>query len=63
MVFKVILVGESAVGKSSLIERYCNDKLTSTYEPTHGISFKVKSIILDEALLVMQLWDVPGDLK
>ena len=51
-IFKVLLIGNSDVGKSSLILRYV--------DPTIGVDFKVKSLEVDKKLVKMQIWDTAG---
>jgi small GTP-binding protein len=51
-VLKLIIIGDAAVGKSSLIERYTNDcyKYCSTYSSTIGIDFKIRTVIVPYTL-------------
>jgi Ras-related protein Rab-6A len=45
---KVVLVGETGVGKTSIISRFCNNKFDSVFMPTPGASFTSKSLYIDE---------------
>jgi len=59
--YKVIVIGDYAVGKTSLIKRYCEGYFTPNYKLTIGVDFAVKSIDWDENKNVsLQLWDVAG---
>ncbi len=40
--YKIALVGDSSVGKSSLLKRYCDDHFEETYHATIGVDFKFK---------------------
>ncbi|MHA1264942.1 MAG: Rab family GTPase [Candidatus Helarchaeota archaeon] len=57
--FKIVLVGEEAVGKTSLIIRYINNTFQENYIPTLGVNFMTKDIILDKAVRLI-IWDIGG---
>ncbi|MHA1409216.1 MAG: GTP-binding protein [Candidatus Odinarchaeia archaeon] len=60
-VFKVILVGDGAVGKTSLILRFTEKKFSEDYKKTLGTDFAVKQITLDDNTSVkLQIWDLGG---
>jgi len=59
--YKVLVIGYYAVGKTSLIKRYCEGYFTPNYKLTIGVDFAVKVIEWDEKTTVsLQLWDVAG---
>mmetsp|Transcript_346 Transcript_346/g.1208 ORF Transcript_346/g.1208 Transcript_346/m.1208 type:complete len:212 (+) Transcript_346:73-708(+) len=59
--FKVIVVGDSGAGKTSIIRRYVQDKFVASYKSTIGLDFSVKNIKWDETSeVVLQLWDIAG---
>ena len=59
--FKIILVGESEVGKTSLVESYIRGEYKYYQQTTIGVEFSVKTIKLDDNVLVhQQLWDTAG---
>ncbi|OHT10875.1 Ras-like GTP-binding protein RYL1 [Tritrichomonas foetus] len=60
---KVLLIGESAVGKSCLLLRFAEDKFNDNFLTTIGIDFKVKHIIIDDAKIKLQIWDTAGQEK
>ena len=45
--FKVLLIGSSGVGKSSLLVRFSDDTFTDNFMPTIGVDFKIKTIDVD----------------
>lgn len=58
---KLLLIGDSAVGKSSLLLRYSDDQFSSSFITTIGIDFKIKSISLDgDKKVKLQIWDTAG---
>lgn len=59
-IFKVVFVGDSGVGKSSFIHRFCNDNFNPSFSATIGVDFQVKSLILGGQHIVLQLWDTAG---
>lgn len=60
--FKVILLGDIAVGKTSILSRFVDDKFTSEYKCNVGVEFKVKSLYLDESTGAdLQIWDTCGE--
>ncbi|EFC45841.1 rab family small GTPase [Naegleria gruberi] len=59
--YKVLVVGDYAVGKTSLIRRYCTGEFTSNYRITIGVDFCLKHIDWNENTSVsLQLWDIAG---
>ena len=59
-IFKVLLIGNSDVGKSSLILRYVDQIWNDVFVPTIGVDFKVKSLQIDNKRVKMQIWDTAG---
>ena len=57
---KLLLIGDSGVGKSCLLLRYSDDKFTTSFITTIGIDFKIKTIRLDNKKVKMQIWDTAG---
>jgi len=59
--YKVLVIGDYAVGKTSIIKRYCEGYFTPNYKLTIGVDFAVKDIDIDDGTQVtLQLWDVAG---
>lgn len=57
---KLLLIGDSGVGKSCLLLRYSDDSFTSSFITTIGIDFKIKSILCGESKVKLQIWDTAG---
>ena len=58
--FKIIVVGESRVGKTSLIKRYTKDQFGGVYLTTVGIDFQDKTIEIEDKKVKLQVWDTAG---
>ncbi|KAJ0056912.1 hypothetical protein NL108_000715 [Boleophthalmus pectinirostris] len=58
--FKVVLVGNSSVGKTSLLRSFCEGRFHPTTTATIGIDYSVKTLTLDNMQIAMQLWDTAG---
>lgn len=58
--YKIIIVGKSSVGKSSLILKFTDDKFTENYLTTIGVDFKFKSFKLKDEAFKLQIWDTAG---
>ncbi|KAG9336209.1 hypothetical protein JZ751_002556 [Albula glossodonta] len=59
--FKILVIGEIGVGKTSLIKRYVHQCFSENYRATIGVDFSLKVINWDSTTLVrLQLWDIAG---
>uniref|UniRef100_A0A4W5K2E5 Calcium release activated channel regulator 2Ab n=1 Tax=Hucho hucho TaxID=62062 RepID=A0A4W5K2E5_9TELE len=58
--FKVVLVGNSSVGKTSLLRTFCDGRFHPSSSATVGIDYSVKTLMLDNTQVAMQLWDTAG---
>jgi Ras-related protein Rab-1A len=58
--FKILLIGDSAVGKSSLLLKFAEDIFETTYISTIGVDFKIRQISVDGKQCKLQLWDTAG---
>lgn len=56
--YKIVTVGPSAVGKTSLILRYTTGKFREYYTPTLGADFSIKSMQFDQSRVKLQIWDL-----
>jgi Ras-related protein Rab-1A len=59
-IFKVLLLGNSDVGKSSLLLRFVDSVWNDSFVPTIGVDFKVKTVEIGEKKVKMQIWDTAG---
>jgi len=57
---KLLLIGDSGVGKSCLLLRFSEDQFTPSFITTIGIDFKIKTIDLDGKKIKLQIWDTAG---
>lgn len=57
---KVIILGDSGVGKTSLMNQYVNKKFSTQYKATIGADFLTKEVQVDDRLVTMQIWDTAG---
>ena len=59
--YKILLLGDSTVGKSSILMRYVENTFQESYLTTVGLDFKIKSVkINDENTVRVQIWDTAG---
>ncbi|PSN29717.1 hypothetical protein C0J52_25888 [Blattella germanica] len=58
--YKVLVLGDSNVGKTCIVHRYCDERYYDTYISTIGIDFKQKIINLDGVPIKLQIWDTAG---
>uniref|UniRef100_A0A8C0PXR9 Calcium release activated channel regulator 2A n=1 Tax=Canis lupus familiaris TaxID=9615 RepID=A0A8C0PXR9_CANLF len=58
--FKIVLVGNSAVGKTSFLRRFCEDRFAPGLAATVGIDYQVKMVRVDDSYVALQLWDTAG---
>uniref|UniRef100_A0A672PZ81 Calcium release activated channel regulator 2A n=1 Tax=Sinocyclocheilus grahami TaxID=75366 RepID=A0A672PZ81_SINGR len=58
--FKIVLVGNSSVGKTSLLRRFCDNFFHSGTCATVGIDYSVKTLTVDNSQVALQMWDTAG---
>lgn len=59
--FKLLLIGDSNVGKSNLLLRFTEDSFVDSYISTIGVDFKVKTIQVGDKSAKLQIWDTAGE--
>lgn len=60
MLLKVIIVGDSGVGKTNLLTYFCEGLFKENYVATIGVDFKIKMLQIDDKKIKMQIWDTAG---
>ena len=60
LIFKIIIIGDSSVGKTSFLLRFCDGKFDADSITTIGIDHKVKFISRQEKRIQLQIWDTAG---
>ncbi len=58
--FKILIIGDSGVGKSSILLRFTEDTFSSQYISTIGVDFKIRTIEQDGKHIKLQIWDTAG---
>lgn len=58
--FKILIIGDSGVGKSCLLLRFANDRFEHSFLTTIGVDFNIKTIEMDNKVIKMQIWDTAG---
>ena len=59
-IYKVVLVGDGNVGKTSLVRRFCEGKFEDSRILTMGVDFQIKTVRLGQRTLRLSIWDVAG---
>ena len=57
---KLIIIGDSGVGKTNILTRFCEDIFKETHVATIGVDFNVKTIQVEDKKLRLQVWDTAG---
>jgi small GTP-binding protein len=57
---KLIIIGDTSVGKSSILQIYCDNYINSEYVSTIGVDFRIKTINLNNDIIKLQIWDTAG---
>ena len=58
--FKAVLIGDSAVGKSNLLSRFAKNEFRFDSKPTIGVEFAYRNIKVGDKLIKAQIWDTAG---
>ncbi|MBA0768666.1 hypothetical protein Gotri_017451, partial [Gossypium trilobum] len=58
--FKAVLIGDSAVGKSNLLSRFAKDEFRLDSKPTIGVEFAYRNVKIGDRVIKAQIWDTAG---
>lgn len=58
--FKLVLIGDSGVGKSNLLSRFARNEFNLESKSTIGVEFATKSLNIDGKVIKAQIWDTAG---
>lgn len=56
----MVIIGDTAVGKTNILLRYVNEEYKMTHITTIGVDFKIKTVSVDGVKIKMQIWDTAG---
>ena len=59
-IFKVLIIGDSSVGKSNILLRFSDNIFHDTFLPTIGVDFKIRNVKLDTHTVKLNIWDTAG---
>ncbi|KAF8404636.1 hypothetical protein HHK36_009524 [Tetracentron sinense] len=59
-VFKVVLIGDSAVGKSQILSRFARNEFTLDSKATIGVEFQTRTLVIQHKSVKAQIWDTAG---
>ncbi len=58
--FKIIMIGDSGIGKPAFLLRFTDDSFTANHLTTIGVDFKIKIINFEDKTIKLQIWDTAG---
>jgi Ras-related protein Rab-8A len=57
---KLIIIGDSGVGKTNILTRFCENIFKETHVATIGVDFSVRTIQIEDKKIRLQVWDTAG---
>lgn len=61
--FKIVMVGDPGVGKSSILLRFADEMYSENYYATIGVDFRFKTLLMNNKSIKLQIWDTAGQEK
>ena len=58
--FKLVIIGDSGVGKTNLVQRFINDTFTKDTKATVGVEFMTKNYLINDKICKIEIWDTAG---
>ena len=59
-IFKIVLIGDTCVGKSCILVRFSDDIFNDNYVTTIGVDFRFKTMVIKNKVAKIQIWDTAG---
>ena len=59
-IFKIVLIGDTCVGKSCILVRFSDDVFVENYVTTIGVDFRFKTMVVNGKIAKIQIWDTAG---
>jgi len=60
VIVKIVIIGDSGVGKTNILVRFCDNDFKINYSATIGVDFKIKVINIEGIKIKLQIWDTAG---
>jgi len=60
VIVKIVIIGDSGVGKTNILLRFCDNDFKISYSTTIGVDFKIKIINIEGCKIKLQIWDTAG---
>lgn len=59
-IFKILIIGDSSVGKSNILLWFSDNIFYDTFLPTIGVDFKIKNVNVYDKAIKLNIWDTAG---